>query len=136
VVSNVISRLANVATKLNNIITIRKYRNFYEGHHFILMTMEVHITLRRDMNHFIRECGCLFHNKRSKGHLFLSFCIQFFKQHVSIALQHVLASIIERKIALVGDACSRPSTTIRSNNLHVGHIREDMGEIASYHKRD
>jgi len=33
----------------------------------------------------------------------MSFCIQFFRQHVSIILQHALAFVIERKIALVGD---------------------------------
>ncbi len=66
----------------------------------------------------------------------LFFCIQFFKQHVSIALQHALASEIERKIVLASDACSRPPNTIRSHNLHVDDIRKVVGEIASYHERD
>jgi hypothetical protein len=66
----------------------------------------------------------------------LSFCIQFFKQHVSIACERALAFAIERKIALVGDACSRPPITIRSHDLHVGDIKEAMGEIISYHERD
>jgi hypothetical protein len=61
------------------------------------MAMEVHGTPRRDMDCLIKECTCLFHDKRSRGHLFLTFCIQFFKQRVSIALQCVLASIIKKK---------------------------------------
>jgi len=63
-------------------------------------------------------------------------CIQFFKQHVSIALQHALAFEIEKKIVLASDACSRPPNTIRSHNLHVDDIRKVVGEIASYHERD
>jgi hypothetical protein len=57
-------------------------------------------------------------------------------QHVSIACECALAFAIERKIALVGDACSRPPITIRSHDLHVGDIKEAMGEIISYHERD
>jgi hypothetical protein len=59
-----------------------------------------------------------------------------FRQCVSIILQHALAFTIERKIMLAGDACSRPPITIKSHNLHVGDIREVVGEIAFYHKRD
>jgi hypothetical protein len=92
--SNVINQLAGATMKFNTIIEIRKYRRLHEGHHFIPMTMEVHNTPRCDMDHFIRECAHLFHNRRSGGHLSLSFCIQFFKQHVSIALQRALASAI------------------------------------------
>jgi hypothetical protein len=66
----------------------------------------------------------------------LSFCIQFFRQCVSIALQHVLASTIERKIALVGDAYSRPPIIIKFHDLHVGNSRGAVGEITSYHERD
>ncbi len=58
--------------------------------------MEVHNALGRDMDHFIRECACLFHDRRSKGQLSLSFCIQFFR--FSIALQHALTSPIERRL--------------------------------------
>jgi hypothetical protein len=36
---------------------------------------------------------------------------------------------------LVGDACSRPRTTIKSHGLHVGDIRGAMGEITSYHEK-
>jgi hypothetical protein len=75
------------------------------------------------------------------------FCVQMgillntldnlmFKRCVSIALQHVLASIIERKIMLVGVACPKPPITIKSHNLHASNIRRAVGEIASYHKRD
>jgi hypothetical protein len=66
----------------------------------------------------------------------LSFCIQIFKQHVSIAFQCVLAFIIERKITLVGHACSRLPIIIRSYDLHAGNIRGAVGEITSYHERD
>ncbi len=37
----------------------------------------------------IQECVCLFHNRQSRGHLSLSFYIWFFRQHFSIAFQHV-----------------------------------------------
>jgi hypothetical protein len=100
------------------------------------MIMEVHSTPGRDMDHFIKECVHLFHNRQSKGHLSLSFRIQFFKQHVSIVLQHALLSTIERKIALVSDVCSRFPIIIRFHNLHVGDIKRTVGEIAAYHERD
>ncbi len=98
--SNVISRSANAIAKLNVIAKIYKYRGHHEGHHFIPMAMEVHGTLGRDMDCFIKECACFFHNKRSRGHLSLSFYIQFFKQHVNIAFQCALAFAIEKKITL------------------------------------
>jgi hypothetical protein len=65
----------------------------------------------------------------------LSFYIQFFKQHVNIALQRALAFAIERKIVLARDACLDP-ITIKSHDLHVGDIRGAMGEIAPYHDKD
>jgi hypothetical protein len=49
--------------KLNTIAKIHKYKGFYEGHHFILMALEVHDALERDMDRFIRECDCLFHDR-------------------------------------------------------------------------
>jgi len=100
------------------------------------MAMEVHGTSGHDMDHFIKECAHLFHDKQSKRHLSLSFCIQFLKHHVSIVVQHVLTFIIERKIALVSDDCSRCPIIIRSHDLHVSNIREAMGEIISYHEMD
>jgi uncharacterized membrane protein YwaF len=69
------------------------------------MAMEVHNTPKRDMDHFIRECGYLFHDRQSRGHLSLSFYILFFMQHVSIILQCVLSFAIKKKIALGGNAC-------------------------------
>ncbi len=57
---------------------ICKYIGLHEGHHFIPMAMEVHDTLGHDMYHLIKVCVRLFHNRQSKGHLSLSFCIQFF----------------------------------------------------------
>jgi hypothetical protein len=86
VAMNVISWPLGATAKLSAIIIIHKYRRFHEGHHFIPMAMEVHDTFRRDMNHFIKECVRLLHDRQSKGHLSLSFCIKFFKQRVNITL--------------------------------------------------
>jgi hypothetical protein len=100
------------------------------------MVMEMHNAPACDMDCFIRECAHLFHDRQLKSHLSLSFCIQFFKQRVNIAFQCALASVIKRKIVLMGDTCSRPPITIRSHDLHVNNIRGAMGEITSYHKKD
>jgi hypothetical protein len=35
----------------------------HKGHHFISMAMEVHSACRHDMDHFIKECAHIFHNK-------------------------------------------------------------------------
>jgi len=135
VASNVIIRLTDVATKLNVITKTHKYRRLQKGHHFIQMAMEVHGALGCDMDRFIRECAHLFHDRQSRGHLSLSFFIQFFWQHVSITLQCALASTIKRKIVMASDACSRPPTIIRSHDLHASDIRGAKGEITSYHER-
>ncbi len=37
---------------------------------------------------------------------------------------------------LARDACSKPPISIKSHNLHASNIREAVGQIASYHKRD
>ncbi len=50
------------------------------------LKLHQHNTLKRDMDHFIKECAHLFHNRQLKGHLSLSFYIQFFKQCVSVPL--------------------------------------------------
>jgi len=81
---NVINRLAGVVVELNSIIKIHKYGSFHEGHHFILMAMEVHDVVECDMDRFIKECVSLFHDKQLRGNLSLFFCIQFLKQCVSI----------------------------------------------------
>jgi hypothetical protein len=133
---SVISWPISAIAKFYAIANIHKYRRLHEGHHFISMAMEVHNTSGRDMDHFIREYAHFFHDRWLKGHLSLSFCIQFFKQRVNIALQHVLIFIINRKITLVGDACFRPPIIIRSHDLHVGDVRGAIGEIFSYHERD
>jgi hypothetical protein len=75
--SSIISRPSDVAMELNAIAEICKYKGLHERDHFIPMAMEVHNAPEHDMDHFIRECACLFHKKRLKGYLFLSFCIQF-----------------------------------------------------------
>jgi len=77
--SSVINQPLGAIVKLNAIIKIHKYRGLHEGHRFILVAMEVHDAPERDMDRFIKECVHLFHDRRSKGHLSLSFCIQFFK---------------------------------------------------------
>jgi len=85
-VSIIISQLVGAIAEHNAIVNIRKYRGLQEGHHFILFVMEVHSALGHDMNCFIRECVCLFHDRQSGGNLSLFFCIQFFRQRVSIVL--------------------------------------------------
>jgi hypothetical protein len=63
VVSSVITRPTNAIVKLNAIAKIPKYKGLHEGHHFILMAMEVHNALGHDMDHFIKENAHLFHNR-------------------------------------------------------------------------
>jgi hypothetical protein len=75
--SSVISWLTNAITKLNTIAKIHKYKRLHEGYHFILMAMEVHSTLGRDLDSFIKECVRLLHDRCLKGHLSLSFYIYF-----------------------------------------------------------
>jgi hypothetical protein len=85
-VLNVITQPTCVVIELSVIIKVCKYKRFHKGHHFISMAMEVHDTPMCDMNHFIRVCACLFHDRLSRAHLFLSFSIQFSRQRVSIVL--------------------------------------------------
>ncbi len=40
--SSVISRLTSAVAELSTIVKIYKYKGLQEGHHFILMAMEVH----------------------------------------------------------------------------------------------
>jgi hypothetical protein len=136
VAMNVISQLIGVIVKLSTIFKIHKYKGIHDMHHFIPMAMEVHGTFNHDMDRFIKECAHLFHDRRLGGHLSWSFYTHFFMQYVSIALQHALTFVIERKITLLGDACSRPPIIIQSHDLHLGNIRGAMGEIVSYHERD
>jgi len=134
--SNVISWPTCVVVELSTIAKFCKYKGFHVGHYFIPMAMEVYSAFMHDMDCFIKECACFFHNRWLGGHLSLSFRIQFFRQHVSIVLQHVLTFVIKRKIVSKGDACFRPLIIIRSHNLHGSNIRRDVGEIASYHEKD
>jgi hypothetical protein len=64
-ISNVIIQPTSVVAKLNAISKIHKYKKFHEGHHFIPMAMEVHSAPGHDMDHFIKECAHLFHDRRS-----------------------------------------------------------------------
>jgi hypothetical protein len=61
--SSVINQPTGAVVELSAIVKIHKYRWFHEGHHFIPMVMEVHGTFGHDMDHFIRECACLFHDR-------------------------------------------------------------------------
>jgi hypothetical protein len=131
---SVISRLIGAITKFSVIVKIHKYKRFHERYHFISMVMEVHDVFGCDLDHFIRECAHLFHNKQLRVHLSLSFCIQFCKQRVNIAFQHALTFVIEKKIMLARDVCSRPPIIIRFHNLHVDNIRKVVCDIASYHE--
>jgi hypothetical protein len=63
--SSVIIQLTNVVAKLSAISKIHKYKKFNEGHHFIPMAIEVHNAPGHDMDHFIKECAHLFHDRRS-----------------------------------------------------------------------
>jgi hypothetical protein len=71
-----------------------------------------------------------------KRSFILIFLHSIFSQCVSISFQCALTSNIERKIALAGDACSKPHITIKSYDLHATNIKRAMGEIISYHERD
>jgi len=61
--TNVINRSRSVVAKLNAIIKIHKYTRIHDKHHFISMAMEVHGALWHDIDRFIKECACLFHNR-------------------------------------------------------------------------
>jgi hypothetical protein len=63
--------------KFHAIVKIHKYIRFHEGHHFILMAMEVHNAPRHDMDCFIRECAHLFHDKQLEDHLSLYYAFNF-----------------------------------------------------------
>jgi len=100
------------------------------------MAMEVHGTLGRHMYHFIKDCARLFHDRQSRGHLSLFFCIQFSRQCVSIVLQRALNFAIDKKNVLLGDVYFKPPITIKSHDLHASNIKGVVSEIASYHERD
>jgi hypothetical protein len=139
VVSSVINRPRGAIVELNAIVKIRKYKGLHEGHHFILMAMEVHNTPRHDMDHFIKECAlfstiddqeviypCLFAFNFLSNLLVLPFNV----------LQCALVSTIERKIALASDACSRLPIIIKFLDLHASDIKGAVGKIATYHEKD
>jgi hypothetical protein len=71
------SQPIGAVAKLSTIDKIRKYRRLQEGHHFIMMAMKVHIAFRRDVDCFIKEFVCLFHDRWLKGYLSLFVCIPF-----------------------------------------------------------
>jgi len=66
VAMSVISWLVGVIVEFNVIVKIRKYKGLHEGHHFILMAMEVHGAPGCDMDCFIMDYVYLFHNRRRK----------------------------------------------------------------------
>ncbi len=83
---NVINRPIGVVAKLNAIAKMHKYTRLHEGHHFILMAMEVHDAPKCDMDCVIKECAHLFHDRQSRGHLSLYFCIQFLRHCVIVVI--------------------------------------------------
>ncbi len=68
---------------------------------------------------------CLsFSRQTIKKSFILIFYIQFFKQHVNIIFLTCFSFCYKEKIALIGDACSKPVIiTIKFHNLHPGDIR-------------
>ncbi len=88
------------------------------------------------MDCFTKRCAHFFHYRRLKGYLSLFVCIQFFRQHVYITVQHALVFTIKKKIALASNACSKPLIIIKSNDLHADNIRRPVGEMTSYHERE
>ncbi len=62
VVTNVINQPLGAVVKISAIVKIRKYRRVHERQHLISLAMEVHNTFGCDMDRFIKECACLFHN--------------------------------------------------------------------------
>jgi hypothetical protein len=72
---SVINQPIGAVVELSAIAKFHKYRGFHERHHFIPMAMEVHGIPRHDMDHFIKECARLFHNRQLRGHFILVFCI-------------------------------------------------------------
>ncbi len=62
---SVISQVLGATIKLSAIIKIYKNKVLNERHHFISMAMQMHDALGHDMNHFIRECARLFHDRQS-----------------------------------------------------------------------
>ncbi len=135
-VSSVINRPTGAVAGLSTITKLRKYKGLHEGHHFILMVMEVHNTPGHDMDRFIKECALLSHDRQLRGHLSLYFCIQFFTQRVGIVLQHALTSTIKMKITLASGASFIPPILIKFHDLHAGNIKRATCEIVSYHERD
>jgi len=59
-IMSVISQPIGAIAKFSTIVKIHKYKGFHEGHHFILMVMEMHCALGHDMDRFIKECADLF----------------------------------------------------------------------------
>jgi hypothetical protein len=52
-------------------------KRLHEGHHFISMAMEVHMTPECDMDRFIKECAHLFHDRQLGGDLSFYFTFIF-----------------------------------------------------------
>jgi hypothetical protein len=53
--TSVISQPTSAIVEFNTIAKIRKYKEIHEGHHFILIAMEVHNAPKCDMDCFIRD---------------------------------------------------------------------------------
>jgi hypothetical protein len=96
----------------------------------------MHTALGHDMNRFIKKCVRIFSMIDNREIIYPYLFALNFLGGVIIVLQHALTFAMEKKIVLVGNACSRPPITIKPHNLHADDIKGVVGEIASYHKRD
>jgi hypothetical protein len=59
-----------------------------------------------------------------------------FSRNILILFFNMFSLCYIKEDWLEGDACFRPPITIRCHNLHVGDMKRDVGDIASYHDKD
>jgi hypothetical protein len=70
---SVISQPIGAVVEFSAIAKFHKFRRLHETHCFIPMAMEVHGIPRHDMDHFIKECARLFHDRQLRGHFIFVF---------------------------------------------------------------
>jgi hypothetical protein len=120
-VLSVINRLICAVVELNVISKICKYRMLYEGHHFILMAMEVHDALGMIWIMLLGNVLVLFMTNNRKVIYFCLFAF-IFKVVCYYCFSACFSFYYREEDCFGGDACSRPPITFRSHNLHVGDI--------------
>ncbi|KAG6550150.1 hypothetical protein Mapa_008106 [Marchantia paleacea] len=64
------------------------------------------------------------------GYLSLAYCIAYFRQRVSIALQRALAGAIHRRAITLGDASSDAPIVCRPFDLDSSYILGAVGNIS------